>query len=200
MGSFQSTGLESSYDNILYFLSSSMELSRFPWPRKPSMWVLKHITRMSVNLFARCSIFATILEDFPYQDNRILPAPNTPSGMLVAYKMSRELKRRNRTFRSLLKKNFKKHTPRFLASQPRLNFGHPSGTCRFGNDPAFSVLNPQNRAHDVDNLFVVDASFFPSSGGANPSLTIAANAIRVAEIIDQQLNDGSPGRRITRFT
>jgi choline dehydrogenase-like flavoprotein len=43
-----------------------------------------------------------------------------------------------------------------------------------------SVLDAQNRAHEVDNLYVVDSSFFPSSAGLNPSLTIAANALRVA--------------------
>jgi choline dehydrogenase-like flavoprotein len=58
------------------------------------------------------------------------------------------------------------------------------GTVRFGTDPATSVLNPQNRAHEVENLYVVDASFFPSSTGINPSLTVAANALRVAEHIN----------------
>lgn len=58
---------------------------------------------------------------------------------------------------------------------------HVCGTCRFGNDPATSVLDADNRAHGLDNLYVVDASFFPSSGGTNPSLTIAANALRVAD-------------------
>jgi choline dehydrogenase-like flavoprotein len=63
--------------------------------------------------------------------------------------------------------------------------GHVCGTCRFGTDPASSVLDPNNRAHEVDNLYVVDASFFPSSTGLNPSLTVAANALRVATHIDQ---------------
>jgi choline dehydrogenase-like flavoprotein len=48
-------------------------------------------------------------------------------------------------------------------------------------------LTPENRVHGVDNLYVVDASFFPSCGGVNPSLTIAANALRVAEIIGRRL-------------
>jgi len=57
---------------------------------------------------------------------------------------------------------------------------HACGTCRFGNDPRDSVLDASNRAHALDNLYVVDSAFFPSSGGTNPSLTIAANALRVA--------------------
>ena len=60
---------------------------------------------------------------------------------------------------------------------------HVCGTCRFGDDPQTSVLDRNNRAHGIDNLYVVDASFFPSSGGTNPALTIAANALRVAGVM-----------------
>jgi choline dehydrogenase-like flavoprotein len=60
---------------------------------------------------------------------------------------------------------------------------HQAGTCRFGTDPATSVLNLDCRAHEVDNLYVTDASFFPSIGAVNPTLTIIANALRVADII-----------------
>lgn len=60
---------------------------------------------------------------------------------------------------------------------------HQCGTTRFGEDPTTSVLDPYCRAHDVKNLYVVDASFFPSSGAMNPALTIAAQAIRVAQHI-----------------
>ena len=58
---------------------------------------------------------------------------------------------------------------------------HACGTCRFGNDPDNSVLDPNCMAWGLENLYVVDASFFPSSGGTNPALSIAANALRVAE-------------------
>ncbi len=60
---------------------------------------------------------------------------------------------------------------------------HQCGTVRFGKDPATSVLDPYCRAWDVDNLYVVDASFLPSSTAVNPSLTIAAQAVRTAEHI-----------------
>ena len=63
--------------------------------------------------------------------------------------------------------------------------GHVCGTCRFGDDPKTSVLDPQNRAHEVANLYVVDTSFFPSSAGLNPSLTVGANALRVAAHVNQ---------------
>ena len=63
---------------------------------------------------------------------------------------------------------------------------HQNGTCGFGEDPKTSVLDLHCKAHDVQNLYVVDASFFPSCGAFNPSLTIAANALRVGDHI---LND-----------
>jgi choline dehydrogenase-like flavoprotein len=60
---------------------------------------------------------------------------------------------------------------------------HQCGTARFGTDPATSVLDPYCKAWDVDNLYIVDASFLPSSTGFNPSLTVVAQAVRVAERI-----------------
>jgi choline dehydrogenase-like flavoprotein len=63
------------------------------------------------------------------------------------------------------------------------NTTHQCGTLCFGADPATSVLDPYCRSHDVPNLFVVDASFFPSSAAVNPGLTIAAQALRVADHI-----------------
>ena len=63
------------------------------------------------------------------------------------------------------------------------NTTHQCGTLCFGTDPHSSVLDPFCRAHDVENLFVVDASFFPSSAAVNPGLTIVAQALRVADHI-----------------
>jgi choline dehydrogenase-like flavoprotein len=64
---------------------------------------------------------------------------------------------------------------------PLEGVGHQNGTCRMGNDPATSVLDPHCKAHDLDNLYVVDASCFASASAVNPSLTIIANALRVAD-------------------
>jgi len=61
--------------------------------------------------------------------------------------------------------------------------GHQNGTCRMGTDPLSSVLDTNCKAHDLDNLYVVDASFFVSASAVNPSLTVIANAIRVASHI-----------------
>ena len=64
---------------------------------------------------------------------------------------------------------------------------HQAGTCRFGTNPKTSVLNLDCRAHELDNLYVADASFFPSIGAVNPTLTIIANALRVADHIKTRL-------------
>jgi choline dehydrogenase-like flavoprotein len=69
----------------------------------------------------------------------------------------------------------------FKKRVPLEGVGHQNGTCRMGTDPASSVLDPNCKAHDLDNLYVADASCFVSASAVNPSLTIIANALRVAE-------------------
>jgi len=64
---------------------------------------------------------------------------------------------------------------------------HQAGTARFGPDPATSVLDLNCKAHELDNLYVADASFFPAIGAVNPTLTIIANALRVADRIAERL-------------
>ncbi len=67
------------------------------------------------------------------------------------------------------------------------------GTCRAGNDPATSVVNPYCQAHEVNNLFVVDGSFMPTSGGVPPTLTIVANSFRTADHIIDRARSGELG-------
>jgi choline dehydrogenase-like flavoprotein len=76
----------------------------------------------------------------------------------------------------VLDKNFYMHM-----GIPIAGVAHQAGTCRFGADAASSVLDLNCKAHELDNLYVVDASFMPSIGAVNPGLTIMANAIRVGE-------------------
>ncbi len=68
---------------------------------------------------------------------------------------------------------------------------HAHGTCRAGFDPDDSVLDPFCQAHEVSNLFVVDGSFMPTSGGAAPTLTILANSFRTADHIVTRFRSGS---------
>ncbi|HEU5220038.1 MAG TPA: GMC family oxidoreductase [Gemmatimonadales bacterium] len=70
---------------------------------------------------------------------------------------------------------------------PLAGVAHQNGTVRFGSDPRTSALDRNCRAHEVENLYVVDGSFFPSSGAVNPALTIMANALRVGDRILERL-------------
>ena len=76
--------------------------------------------------------------------------------------------------------------PRLAALGEHRN-DHQVGTARFGTDPKTSVLDTNCKAHELDNLYVVDGSFFPSSAAVNPSLTIMANALRVGDHLAERL-------------
>jgi choline dehydrogenase-like flavoprotein len=138
-------------------------------------------------LRARVIPLAAIVEDLPYHDNRVWPAEAAPGmnsapAFRLEYRLREEGRQRAQECSQALVRLFKPLRA-FGASASGDNklIAHVCGTCRFGTDPRTSVLDRDCRAHDLDNLYVVDASFFPSSGGINPSLTIAANALRVAD-------------------
>ena len=136
-------------------------------------------------IVARSTVLATIVDDPPYANNCVtLSGQSSQSGartLAIEYRIrpadEARIARQRALMRDLLK------PLRFMlirqAENARL-LAHACGTCRFGDDPRTSVLDANNRAHGLDNLYVVDASFMPSSGGTNPGLTIAANALRVA--------------------
>jgi choline dehydrogenase-like flavoprotein len=96
----------------------------------------------------------------------------------------------------------------FSTKMPMQSLGHQAGTCRFGEDSRTSVLDMNCRAHDVNNLYVVDGSFFVSSGAVNPTLTIIANALRVGDHLLEQFGarrrtavlDARPSRMDTTAT
>jgi choline dehydrogenase-like flavoprotein len=70
---------------------------------------------------------------------------------------------------------------------PLAGVAHQNGTIRFGHDPKSSALDKNCKAHDLDNLYVVDGSFFVSSAAVNPALTIMANALRVGDHLLERL-------------
>jgi choline dehydrogenase-like flavoprotein len=80
---------------------------------------------------------------------------------------------------------------------PLAGVAHQNGTVRFGRDPRTSALDVNCRAHEVDNLYVVDGSFFPSSGAVNPALTIMANALRVGDHLLERLGARAGESRAT---
>lgn len=135
-------------------------------------------------------VLAAMTEDLPYLDNRVLPSNGSSSDgrqrLRIHYRLHASEIERRATFLRQLKAVLEPFRTIALGSgKNNANLGHVCGTCRFGTDPKTSVLDPQNRAHEVDNLYVVDTSFFPSSAGLNPSLTVAANALRVATHLNQ---------------
>jgi choline dehydrogenase-like flavoprotein len=135
------------------------------------------------NFRSRKVALAGIMEDLPYYENRVLPPliSNGTYRIRFQYQTHGNEIQRVREFRSLLRSVLRPYRA-IMMKGAHLNkaLGHVCGTCRFGVNPQISVLDPVNRAHDLSNLYVCDASFFPSSGGTNPALSIAANALRVA--------------------
>jgi choline dehydrogenase-like flavoprotein len=194
LGTFQSVGVSLTRGSVAYYLRG--RISRLPgWLQRLCDPLIRVIARIAVWPFRRAAVFASIIEDLPYAHNRVLPDPHAKNGMRFEYRYPDELRERSALFRSRLHEVLgRKHRVLVLSGERNLNYGHVCGTVRFGDDPYTSVLDRNNRAHDVANLYVVDASFFPSSGGTNPSLTIAANALRVAQAVHQQLEETGSSR------
>lgn len=164
-----------------------------PGPQARALRLMKPAVRaVYEKFFAGGLILAAMMEDLPYADNRVLlserPGSDGRQRMRIQYRLHANELDRHAEFLRLFKNVLKPFRTRGLGSgKDNSNMGHVCGTARFGTEPKTSVLNAQNRAHDVENLYVVDTSFFPSSAGLNPSLTVAANALRVAEHLDQAL-------------
>jgi choline dehydrogenase-like flavoprotein len=168
-----------------------MELmtNRPGWQAK-ALRLVSPAARRIYDRFSGGLVLASILEDLPYLDNRVQPSDQPSSDgrqrLQIQYRLHASETERRATFLRQLKEVFQPFRKIILrVATNNTTVGHVCGTCRFGTDPKSSVLDPQNRAHEVDNLYVVDSSFFPSSTGLNPSLTVAANALRVAAHIDQ---------------
>lgn len=186
LGVIQSMGLEAGYGNIVHYLNGIYDrsfLRRFKGVR--------NLTRIPALIASKilgdAKVFVGLMEDLAYDKNRVVLHQDDPEILTFEYHISDELRQRRRAFRKYIRKAFGWRKTMFFSTQPELNFGHPCGTLRFGTDSETSVLNAECRAHDLDNLYVADASFMPSSMGVNPSLTIAANALRVADIIAVRL-------------
>jgi choline dehydrogenase-like flavoprotein len=153
--------------------------------------LLKLVAKLPSMAMARllgdASIFAAMTEDDPDPDNRIVLDPEAPDGASFRYTITDDLRQRARDLRLQFARGVKPWRMVGVSPSLMMNYGHPCGTCRFGDDPVNNVLDRDCRVHELDNLYVVDASFFPRSGAINPSLTIAANALRVAERVAARL-------------
>jgi choline dehydrogenase-like flavoprotein len=143
---------------------------------------------MGSHVYRSWTPFATIVEDLPYPANYVAAISGSEEDVVYTYRYPDELRYRAHLLYESFKSAANSHFDvRPVLSAGALNRGHVCGTCRFGNDPRTSVLDRDNRAHDLDNLYILDGSFFPSSGGINPSLTIVANSLRASDKIAQRL-------------
>jgi choline dehydrogenase-like flavoprotein len=139
-------------------------------------------------------------EDLPDPDNRV--TLNRDGNIVLSYKPNNEEghKRLIAKLEQLMKQQTKCpvhghecHEGLFARNLfvgqriPLAGVAHQNGTVRFGRDPKTSALDAHCKAHDLDNLYVVDGSFFPSSGAVNPALTIMANTLRVADHLRERL-------------
>lgn len=177
-GTLQSMGIGAGYGEILHYLR--LMIARSALARVPLLNEFARIpAALAVKILGNAKVFVGLLEDYGYPENRVIYDPENPDALCIEYSLAPELRARRKAFRKAIKRAFRGHRKLFLSLQPELNFGHPCGTLRYGTDPKKSVLDQNCKTHDLSNLWVVDASFMPSSFGVNPSLTIAANALRV---------------------
>lgn len=132
-------------------------------------------------------------EDLPHPDNRVtLDADGTVRLIIDEHNNIESLKRLRKEFDARLTdigmhEGLLDRSAYFHKTMPINATAHQAGTLRFGTDPADSVLDTNCRAHELDNLYVVDSSFFPSIGAVNPTLTIIANALRVGAHLTERL-------------
>jgi choline dehydrogenase-like flavoprotein len=157
------------------------------------------IAQLAAKSLALQSYLLCMAEDLPQRENRVeLDASRTdPLGLPLTRVSHRYTARDLAARRALYRKAgriLRRAGALLRLRLPIHTYSHALGTCRIGTDPATSVLDPWCGFHGVPNLFVVDGSFLPSSGGVNPSLTIAANGFRVGEHLVRHWDDRVGGR------
>jgi choline dehydrogenase-like flavoprotein len=180
--------------NIQMVGKSQAPMFRGEKPRETRLapsWSLERIARHAVD-------FWLSTEDLPMPDNRVTVDRNgrltlsyTPTNDVPKQELYGKLK-------SMLgglgmHSDHLIHRFAYMKNEiPVAGVAHQAGTCRFGDDPATSVLNGECRAHEVDNLYIVDTSVFPSIGAVNPALTAMANSLRVGDHLLERLGAPRP--------
>ena len=181
---FGTDGFEYPMGNIQMVGKSSAPMYRGEKPLETKLAPTRTLDRM-----ARHAVdFWLSTEDLPRPENRVtldresdrLTLTYTPTNQEPKQRLFGELK----SMLGRLGMDEDHLVPRhaYLKNEiPVAGVAHQAGTCRFGEDPHTSVLDRNCRAHELDNLYVVDTSFFPSIGAVNPALTAMANALRVGD-------------------
>jgi choline dehydrogenase-like flavoprotein len=191
---FGAPGIDHPLGNIQMVGKSSAEMYRGEKPLQTKLAperTLREVARHAVD-------FWLSTEDLPRLENRVtlrrdgrIALAYTPTNELPKKQLLHELKRLLGPLGMHRDHLIPRHA--YLKNDiPVAGVAHQAGTCRFGRDPATSVLNTDCRAHEVDNLYVVDTSFFPSIGAVNPALTAMANAARVGDHLLERLGARLP--------
>jgi choline dehydrogenase-like flavoprotein len=193
LGFVQSYGVGAGRGDIAMYLKNF--LRRHGLRNESLLKVLVKLpSHVAAHLLGDAGVFGAMSEDDPNPENRVVLDANEPDGAKFTYKIADDLRSRADELCDLFARHIRPWRLVRISPELTMNYGHPCGTCRFGDNPASSVLDRNCKAHDLENLYVLDASFMPRSGAVNPSLTIAANSLRVAPIIANQLVPASHGR------
>jgi choline dehydrogenase-like flavoprotein len=182
LGMVQAMGLNARYGEILHVLrnrAAALPLGRSRLVQEG----LRLPALLAERWLGSAAILVGLLEDLPDPENRVIHDPARPGRIVLAYRVTDELRRRRRLFRRLIARAFRGRRHLFLSDRPEPNLGHPCGTTRMGRTPAEGVTDALGRVHGTANLWIADAGLFPTSMGVNPSLTIAALALRQADSI-----------------
>ena len=138
-------------------------------------WLARVVYRHTV-------LLAGLVEDLPSAENRVRAGRN--GEIEIRHRFTDYDRQRSAHYLGRLKAVLQRAgaalVPGALNARDDLHVAHQVGTCRFGRDPRHSVLDPDCRVHECENVWVADGSFMPTSLGVAPALTIAANALRVA--------------------
>jgi choline dehydrogenase-like flavoprotein len=186
---FGSDDFEYPLGNIQMVGKSTAQMYRGEKPGQTRLapeWTLERVGKHAID-------FWLSTEDLPSPDNRVTLAPDGNVRLTYSETNGEARKRLYETFKSLLPKlNMNEghliHRFAYMKNEiPVAGVAHQAGTCRMGADPATSALNAECRAHELDNLYVVDTSVFPSIGAVNPALTAMANSLRVGDHVLERL-------------
>jgi choline dehydrogenase-like flavoprotein len=159
-------------------------------------WTLRDVAKHAVD-------FWLSTEDLPRPDNRV--SVDGEGTITIAYTASNDepKKRLYNQLKSMLADldmhhhHLLPHNAYLKNEIPIAGCAHQAGTVRFGSDPQTSVLDANCKAHELDNLYVVDTSFFPSIGAVNPALTAMANAVRVGDHLLERMGAAMPSTGAT---
>lgn len=191
LGYIQSMGLDAGRGHIAMYLKDS--LRRFGVRNGLLLSILVKIpSHIAAWMLGNAGVFAAMTEDDPDPHNRVILDVNEPNGSNFTYEITVDLRNRATDLFLSFKKAVHPWKVMKMSSKLEMNYGHPCGTCRFGDNSETSVLDKNCKAHGIDNLYIIDSSFMPRSGAINPSLTIAANAIRSATKIAEAFPLSNP--------